>query len=80
MIDFSNSFSITLDKGSYISVAYKIDSKEKKDQEYKSIRNIPNSFKKIIVVKEEGRHYYTDEGFLRINLLDFLSNADSLDW
>ena len=64
----------------YIQVAYRIDSKEKKDQEYKSIRNIPNSFKKIIVVKEEGRHYYTDEGFLRINLLDFLSNADSLDW
>ena len=64
----------------YIQVAYKIDSLEKKDQEYKSIRNIPNSFKKIIVVKEEGRHYYTDEGFLRISLLDFLTNTDSLDW
>lgn len=64
----------------YIQVAYIIDSLEKKNQEYKSIRNIPDSFKKVIIVKEEGLHYYTDEGFLRMSLLDFLTNEDSLDW
>lgn len=64
----------------YVQVAYIIDSPEKKNQEYKSIRNIPNSFKKVIIVKEEGLHYYTDEGFLRMSLLDFLTNEDSLDW
>lgn len=64
----------------YIQVALAIDNKDKKEQEYESIRNIPDSFKKVIVVKEEGLHYYTDEGFLRISLLDFLSNLDSLDW
>lgn len=64
----------------YIQVALAIDNKDKKEQEYESIRNIPDSFKKVIVVKEEGLHYYTDEGFLRISLLDFLSNIDSLDW
>jgi len=64
----------------YVQVALRIDTQEKKDQEYESIRNIPNSFKKIIVVKEEGKHYYTNEGFLRISLLDFLINQDSLDW
>lgn len=63
----------------YIQVALRIDSQEKKDQEYESIRNIPDSFKKIIVVKDEGKHYYTNEGFLRISLLDFLTNEDSLD-
>ena len=53
---------------------------EKKEQEYKSLRNIDESFKKAIIVKNGGKHYYTNEGFLRINLLDFLLNPDSLDW
>lgn len=64
----------------YVQVALDISSHEKKDQEYESIRNIPDSFKKVIVVKNEGKHYYTNEGFLRISLLDFLMNQDSLDW
>ena len=64
----------------YIQVALAINTNENKEQEYKSIRNIPDSFKKVIVVKEEGKHYYTDEGFLRISLLDFLLNDNSLDW
>ena len=64
----------------YLQVALEISTQEKKDQEYESIRKIPNSFKKIVVVKNEGLHYYTNEGFLRISLLDFLTNQDSLDW
>lgn len=68
------------DKTYYVQVSLEITTKEKKDQEYESIRNIPNSFKKVIVVKNEGLHYHTDEGFLRISLLDFLTNIDSLDW
>lgn len=68
------------DKTYYIQVALTIDTKEKKDQEYESLRNIPDSFKKVIVVKNEGLHYITKEGFLRISLIDFLTNIDSLDW
>lgn len=68
------------EKKYYVQVALRIDTEEKKNQEYESIRNIPDSFKKIIVVKEEGKHYYTNEGFLRISLIDFLTNIDSLDW
>lgn len=64
----------------YIQVALQIDTPEKKDQEYLAIKNIPESFKKIIIVKNEGKFYYTKEGFLRISLLDFLMNLDSLDW
>ena len=64
----------------YIQVALTIDTEKKKDQEYESLRNIPDSFKKVIVVKNEGLHYRTKEGFLRISLLDFLTNLDSLDW
>ena len=68
------------DKTYYIQVALEIATPEKKEQEYESIRNIPDSFKKVIVVKNEGRHYRTNEGFLRISLLDFLTNLDSLAW
>ncbi len=68
------------EKKYYVQVALRIDTEEKKNQEYESIRNIPDSFKKIIVVKEEGKHYYTNKGFLRISLIDFLTNIDSLDW
>ncbi len=64
----------------YVQVALAIDTPDKKDQEYESIRNIPDSFKKVIVVKDGGLHYYTSEGFLRINLWDFLTNIDSLEW
>ena len=64
----------------YVQVAYEINNEEKKNQEYQSLRNIPDSFKKVIIVKNEGKYYYTDEGFLRISLLDFLINEDSLDW
>ena len=68
------------DKTYYIQVALTIDTEKKKDQEYESLRNISDSFKKVIVVKNEGLHYRTKEGFLRISLLDFLTHLDSLDW
>ena len=68
------------DKTYYVQVALTIDTLEKKDQEYESLRNIPDSFKKVIIVKNEGLHYRTSEGFLRLSLLDFLTNIDSLDW
>ena len=68
------------DKTYYVQVSLTIDTKEKKEQEYESLRNIPDSFKKVIVVKNEGLHYRTNEGFLRISLIDFLTNIDSLDW
>lgn len=64
----------------YVQVALEIGNEKKKEQEYESIRNIPDSFKKVIVVKNEGLHYYTKEGFLRISLMDFLTNIDSIDW
>lgn len=64
----------------YVQVALEINNEKKKEQEYLSIRNIPDSFKKVIIVKNEGKHFYTNEGFLRISLIDFLMNINSLDW
>ena len=68
------------DKTLYIQVALEIKNEEKKEQEYKSIRNIPDSFKKVIIVKNDLLpRQITKEGFLRLNLMEFLSKQDSLD-
>ena len=64
----------------YIQSAFAMTNPEKIAQEQRSLKNIPDSFKKVIVVKNEGLHYRTKEGFLRISLLDFLTHLDSLDW
>lgn len=65
----------------YIQVALQIDTEEKKEQEYRSIRHIPDSFKKIIIVKNDiVSHQYTNDGFLRMNLMEFLTNEESLEW
>ncbi|MBQ4254727.1 MAG: DUF4143 domain-containing protein, partial [Bacilli bacterium] len=69
------------DKTLYIQVALEIKNEEKKEQEYKSIRNIPDSFKKVIIVKNDLLpRQVTKEGFLRLNLMEFLTNKDSLDY
>ena len=47
---------------------------------YLKQRNINDSYKKVVVTKNEGLAYRSNEGFLRISLLDFLLNQDSLDW
>ena len=79
-VDVTHIIKFQGDKTYYVQVALTIDTLEKKDQEYESLRNIPDSFKKVIIVKNEGLHYRTSEGFLRLSLLDFLTNIDSLDW
>lgn len=56
----------------YIQSAFSIDSSEKELQEKKSLRNIDDSFKKIIIVKAPVVPTYDENGFLVIGLLDFL--------
>ena len=49
-------------------------------QESKSLLNIDDSFKKIIVVKDVPAPYYTEEGIMVIGLYDFLLDKNSLDF
>jgi len=64
----------------YIQVAFEIANQDKKDQEYESIRHIPDSFKKVIIVKNDIiDKQLTKEGFLRISLKEFLTNINSLE-
>lgn len=63
----------------YIQSAYAIPSKEKMEQEQKSLININDSFKKIIIVKDDINLWRNEEGILIIGLEEFLLNQNSLD-
>ena len=47
-------------------------------QETASFRYTEDSFKKVIVVKDDVPMYRTDSGYLIIGLLDFLLNPELL--
>ena len=63
----------------YIQSAYAIPDREKMEQEQASLINIPDSFKKIIVVAGNSPVWRNERGIMIINLFDFLLNPDSLD-
>ena len=63
----------------YIQSAFAIPNREKMEQEQKSLINIKDSFKKIIVVKDDINLWRNDEGILIISLEEFLLNKNSLD-
>lgn len=64
----------------YIQVAYDLLSEEKKNQELTSLRNIPDSFKKIVILNGTMKPWRTDEGFVIMGMKYFLLNADSLEF
>ncbi len=63
----------------YIQSAYQMLSKEKQEQEKKSLNNIKDSFKKIIIINDNFRAHYDDNGFLLISLKEFLLDLDALN-
>ena len=63
----------------YIQSAFAIPNKEKMEQEQKSLINIDDSFKKIIIVKEDINLWRNEEGILIIGLEEFLLNPNSLN-
>lgn len=64
----------------YIQVAYDMASEEKQTQELNSLRNIPDSFKKIIIINGTKKPWRNDEGFVIMGMKYFLLNADSLEF
>ncbi len=64
----------------YIQVAFDITSEEKQTQEFNSLRNIPDSFKKIVIVNGTKKPWRNDEGFVIMGMKYFLLNADSLEF
>lgn len=63
----------------YIQSALNIDTREKNEQESKPLNNIGDSFKKIIVVKDDIKLWRNENGILIIGIQEFLLNKNSLD-
>lgn len=64
----------------YVQVAYDMTSKEKQAQEFYSLRNIPDSFKKIVIVGGVTKPWRNEEGFVIMGMRYFLLNSDSLEF
>ncbi|MCR5647570.1 MAG: ATP-binding protein [Acholeplasmatales bacterium] len=60
------------DERYYIQSAYSMSTDIKEQQEQKSLININDSFKKMIIVNDNIKSYMTDEGIRIISLEDFL--------
>jgi len=51
----------------------------KREQESASLKRINDSFKKMIIVRNDIKPYYDENGFLIMGLFDFLLNPQSLE-
>ena len=63
----------------YIQCTLHLDEREKTLQEERPLLNIGDEFKKIIIVKDNIKHWFTEEGILVIGIQEFLLNNNSLD-
>ena len=63
----------------YIQSSLSLDTREKTIQEERTLLNVPDNFKKIIVVKDSIKPWITEEGISVIGIKEFLLNKNSLD-
>ncbi len=63
----------------YIQSAFAIPDNNKMQQEQNPLIKIPDSFKKIIVVKDRIKPWRNEDGILIMGILDFLLHPNSLD-
>ena len=64
----------------YIQSALNIDTKEKREQEEKSLMNVNDFFKKIIIVKDDIKRWRDENGIIIMGITDFLLDEDSLNY
>ena len=67
------------DKRIYIQSAYEMQDTTKERQERKSLININDSFKKIIILGDVSKPRMDDYGIVTMGIFYFLLNEDSLD-
>ena len=58
----------------YIQSAYALPSEEKTEQELRSLKQIKDSFQKVVIVGGMQPTFRNDEGILILNIFDFLLN------
>ncbi len=64
----------------YIQSALTIDSKEKREQEERSLINTNDFFRRIIIVKDNIKRWRDEKGIVIMGIVDFLLDFDSLDY
>lgn len=63
----------------YIQSALSMDDPEKEKTEIRPLSAIGDSFRKIVVSGSYGKSWIDDEGILRIGMIDFLLDENSMD-
>ena len=64
----------------YIQSAFAMSGEEKTEQEIQSLKRIDDSFKKIIIVKDDIKVRRDNNGFVTMGAFDFLLNENSLEF
>lgn len=62
----------------YIQSAYELPTIEKEKQEKRSLLNIDDSFKKIVIQRNPVLPWYDDDGIFHLGLMDFLLDSSSI--
>ena len=63
----------------YIQSAFSLEAEGKREQESRSLKQIKDSFTKIIVTADNIAPYYDEDGIYNVNLEDFLLDKNSLE-
>ncbi|MCD7775288.1 MAG: ATP-binding protein, partial [Clostridiales bacterium] len=63
----------------YIQSALSISDEEKRQQEINSLIRVADSFKKIVVVRDNILPWHDENGILYINIEDFLLDESAMD-
>lgn len=63
----------------YIQAAFNMPTKDKEKQERRSLINIADNFRKVIVVKDDIKRKIDDDGVVTIGLFDFLLDEQSIE-
>ena len=63
----------------YIQSALAIPDREKEEQETRSLNNVDDSFKKIVIVNRDIKPWRNEKGIVIMGLMDFLLNPNSLE-
>ena len=67
------------DRRYYIQSAFAMPDDDKREQESASLKRIDDSFKKIIIMRDDIKPYHDNNGFYIVGLMDFLLKPDSIE-
>ena len=63
----------------YIQSALRLPTKEKREQELRSLINITDNFQKFVITEDPIKRYQDEHGVVFMNIYEFLLNEDSLN-